>query len=584
MAAELQELESAMMSNLLLLGLEPEQVKARYGVELHERMFRVSNIKAMEIVVHFLLTKLDPEQSKKIVRQRLNELEDASALPRNTSRGSALRSCCGERFIEIMWQLSAHVLRVTSSRELPQLHPTPTTTESDLPALLRTTKEKVAKERERFLAAAATAASEQARWAELAQELTREYHSLCDEQATLERQAEELEKRKLESQTLDNVDESVADATEMWSSLLRYADVTQGAKDLLEIAVTKRRHRYAIDGATLAGTNDKPGELDITQLLRKWLQDIVRQLRATAVMARAATSSGSSTLLHQSEEHKDALQEHLDIHQHHLASLQARAIAAVVVCRHSSCRRSSWLLQTLVTKLEQTLPQLQESISTLQKEATELDQAAVTTQAEGNLADASGDCDALPLVPSAQLQSKLHWPAPCSATTPMKQAAPQPTPSQNNSTVTSELHAAAAALNLAAETLSRSGAAPARSRLTQPSQSARTHTRTLARRNLTVPHSEPHTLRHAARKENMGITTESPSRVTARCLDFSMPSKPHANGLSSHDTPKQHGPRTSQKTSRDSMPESPRWFAMFDKVNCDGFDLLADVQPSDLSF
>jgi hypothetical protein len=48
---------------------------------------------------------------RKIVQGIINEFESQGALPRSNSRVSLLASCCGHRFAELLWQLSAHALR-----------------------------------------------------------------------------------------------------------------------------------------------------------------------------------------------------------------------------------------------------------------------------------------------------------------------------------------------------------------------------------------------------------------------------------------------------------------------------------------
>ena len=52
----------------------------------------------------------------KIVQGIINKLESQGALPRSNSRVSLLATCCGHRFVELLWQLSAHALREVHKR------------------------------------------------------------------------------------------------------------------------------------------------------------------------------------------------------------------------------------------------------------------------------------------------------------------------------------------------------------------------------------------------------------------------------------------------------------------------------------
>jgi hypothetical protein len=53
---------------------------------------------------------------RKIVQGIISELEQQGALPRSNSRVSSLATCCGPRFVELLWQLSVHALREVHRR------------------------------------------------------------------------------------------------------------------------------------------------------------------------------------------------------------------------------------------------------------------------------------------------------------------------------------------------------------------------------------------------------------------------------------------------------------------------------------
>ncbi|KAI4962816.1 hypothetical protein ZWY2020_025278 [Hordeum vulgare] len=95
---------------------------------------------------------------RKIVQGVISELEQQGALPRSNSRVSSLATCCGPRFVELLWQLSVHALREVHRRTFPAdaaSNPLPAalTDVSYLhaAALLPVTKARIALERRKFL-------------------------------------------------------------------------------------------------------------------------------------------------------------------------------------------------------------------------------------------------------------------------------------------------------------------------------------------------------------------------------------------------------------------------------------------------
>ncbi|GJZ21643.1 augmin subunit 6 [Tanacetum coccineum] len=102
------ELESAMYTNCLLLGLDPSIIGSnRVG------LFRHSNPKLGEQLLYFILSSLrgpkafdkvwpifDSVRSsdfRKVVQKIISELESQGALPKSHSRVSSLTNCCGLR-------------------------------------------------------------------------------------------------------------------------------------------------------------------------------------------------------------------------------------------------------------------------------------------------------------------------------------------------------------------------------------------------------------------------------------------------------------------------------------------------------
>lgn len=284
------ELEAAMYSNCLLLGLDSSVLGQSGGPRTG--LFRHSNPRMGEMLLHFLLCALrgpmqsakdfagvwpifDASQSRdfrKIVQGIINELESQGALPRSNSRVSSLATCCGQRFVELLWQLSAHALREFHKRTFPAdvaTKPLPAsltevaTQSSHAPALLAVTKARIALERRRFLEGAASAVHRQALWSSLAHDMTSEFRSLCAEEAYLQQELEKVQDLKISKAKLDDdikersgaADQkilSVSRASRLWDSVLNHTiQHEELASGPIEDLIAHREHRYRISGTTL---------------------------------------------------------------------------------------------------------------------------------------------------------------------------------------------------------------------------------------------------------------------------------------------------------------------------------------------
>ncbi|CAM6074606.1 unnamed protein product [Sphagnum tenellum] len=300
-----EEMEAALYVNCLLLGLDPSILASggggviSNGSRLRAGLFRHPNPRVGEALLHFLLCALrgpylsskdfagvwpifDAAQSRdfrKIVQGLINELEAQGALPRSNSRVSSLATCCGQRFVELLWQLSALALREVHQRVFPAdvaANPLPAPLaeimfeNSHATALLGVTKARIALERRKFLQGAATAVQRQGIWSSLAHDMTAEYRSLCSEEAYLDQELEKLhqeleEDGKFRERSKGNMARARADmapvrvksipvdrASQLWESLLAHTE--QNAKHAsgpIQDLISHQEHRYRIDGAAL---------------------------------------------------------------------------------------------------------------------------------------------------------------------------------------------------------------------------------------------------------------------------------------------------------------------------------------------
>ncbi|KAK3156690.1 hypothetical protein QOZ80_2AG0110550 [Eleusine coracana subsp. coracana] len=299
------ELEGAMYTNCLLLGLDPAVLGSPSAPRVG--LFRHSNPRLGEQLLYFLLSSLrGPAQSakdfdkvwpifdsaqsrefRKIVQGIISELEQQGALPRSNSRVSSLATCCGPRFVELLWQLSVHALREVHRRTFAAdvaSNPLPAalTDVSYLhaAALLPVTKARIALERRKFLKNANIAVQRQTTWSNLAHEMTSEFRSLCAEEAYLQQELEKLQemrnKAKLEGELWDERLSSssgqnshlVSKATRLWESILaRKGQHEVLASGPIEDLISQREHRYRISGSQLLAAMDLSSSVPHSELL-----------------------------------------------------------------------------------------------------------------------------------------------------------------------------------------------------------------------------------------------------------------------------------------------------------------------------
>ncbi|XP_071734961.1 AUGMIN subunit 6 [Rutidosis leptorrhynchoides] len=405
------ELESAMYTNCLLLGLDPSiiGVGANNGTP-RVGLFRHSNPKLGEQLLYFILSSLrgpkdfdkvwpifDSTQSRdfrKVVQSIISELESQGALPRSNSRVSSLATCCGPRFVELLWQLSLHALREVHRRTYTAdvvSNPLPASLTdvafSHAATLLPVTKARIALERRRFLKNAETAVQRQATWSNLAHEMTAEYRGLCAEEAYLQQELEKLHdlrnKVKMEGEPWDELVSSssqnshlVQRATRLWDSLLsRKSQHEVLASGPIEDLIAHREHRYRISGSSLLAamdestqasngdpdkdqSDDRSGRgqqptVDIAEVLRRWTHALQRIHKQSLHLAKANDGEGPDLLRSANEGgtsgHAESLATTLAEHRQHLASIQV-----------------------LVNQLKGVAPAIQNSISELSEEVNSI--------------------------------------------------------------------------------------------------------------------------------------------------------------------------------------------------------------------
>lgn len=416
------ELENAMYTNCLLLGLDPAIIGAGSG-GARVGNFRHSNPRMGEQLLYFLLSSLrgpvqsakdfdkvwpifDSAQSRdfrKIVQGIISDLESQGALPRSNSRVSSLATCCGPRFVELLWQLSVHALREVHKRTFASdvaSNPLPSslTDVSYLHAasLLPVTKARIALERRKFLKNAHAAVQRQTAWSNLANEMTAEFRGLCAEEAYLQQELEKLEdmrnKVKMEGESWDDRisgssahnSHLVSKATRLWESLLaRKSQHEVLASGPIEDLIAHREHRYRISGTSLLAAMDLSSSssaqidsheqkdqneaisraedqsgtaqptVDVAEILRRWTHALQRIHKQSLHLAKANGGEGPELLRCASDSgtsgHAESLAATLAEHRQHLASIQG-----------------------LINQLKEAVPTMQKSIADLAEEVNNI--------------------------------------------------------------------------------------------------------------------------------------------------------------------------------------------------------------------
>ncbi|XP_024393138.1 AUGMIN subunit 6 isoform X3 [Physcomitrium patens] len=363
---------------------------------------------------------------RKVVQGLINELESQGALPRSNSRVSSLATCCGQRFVELLWHLSAHALREVHRRTFPAdvaSNPLPASlTELVCPntrpvSLLAVTKARIALERKRFMKGATQAVERQTSWSNLAHDMTAEYRALCAEEAF---QHQELE--KLQESSYPNVsdDSAVSDtegfvtsisagpvirASQLWKGILSHSErVAELASGPIEDLIARREHRYRIDGAVLRAAVDlgsvnlpvessscstadydsqrprfevgvsteddkstkTPPPVDVGEILRRWTHALQTVHKQTLRLARSNNGAGPELMMestHGEESvHVHSLRTTLGEHKQHFSSLRS-----------------------LKNQLEASMPGMEAAITTLRERVDGPDTMAASRAAQNAL-------------------------------------------------------------------------------------------------------------------------------------------------------------------------------------------------------
>ena len=185
-----QSLEELTFTNLTLLGFDVRENEARHQTPFCPSMFDTSNGKGMEVIMFFLLHRLDPGRARESFRgvwpvndktksrefrnilfDWLKKLEEEEAIPKS-ARKSLLQTATGHRFVELLFYVSNHVLRSIFQRDLssykmPQIPFSLSGLSSPVCiALIRATKLHIIRETRKFVTNGARMAEVRSQWSD----------------------------------------------------------------------------------------------------------------------------------------------------------------------------------------------------------------------------------------------------------------------------------------------------------------------------------------------------------------------------------------------------------------------------------
>ncbi|XP_033123992.1 mucin-17-like [Anneissia japonica] len=434
---------SIFFSNILLLGFEPGAMEAKYSIPFTKDMFAMPNKKAFEVVMYFLLTRLNPALAKerfrvcypvcdkkqeqlfrRAVTNWLTEITKDSGeayLPRIAP--SLLMSPSGDKFYNLLLHLSAHVLTVVAksshglkSRDLlqrPRLVPSSIHLGS---VMAKTVGASAIRHRKRFLQQLQETTAMQDQWTQYAAELTKEHRTLSKSIRGLEQklqdqydkanhlakargspppvrrhQSGECFEGEPEIQAIRRT-KKVHKIRELWKAVDNLHTTQKPERDVLQSVVEGAANRFKLDANDI--------NVHIPELL---LRDCEKELQRRNL---ANTYEGGKlnllTLIHLWN-----LSLHLYLEQLNQVSLPdfgelAPAVVTQVHNQHTHLANTQTLRSTLSNEL---LPQLKESIAML-KEELELqgDSTLRQTDSLSSSRNKSHDLTLLPSTPPVSFQ------------------------------------------------------------------------------------------------------------------------------------------------------------------------------------
>ncbi|KAJ1489912.1 HAUS augmin-like complex subunit 6 N-terminus-domain-containing protein [Baffinella frigidus] len=306
----MEEAAQVAFNNLLLLGLDVEDVEARYGCSLDPSTFTASSCpqKPVEVVLHFLMVRAYPSEMaqafkllwpvvdaaqgrefRKVVAEKLTGMQKAKDLPGTPIiRASIIDAGCGAKFCWTLLHLSRFVLRAAMPNGCPNLSfatpPTLPPGAEGVEALLRLSRLQEAAAQDAFLTDVRASAAAHARWKEFDSKCTARLAEVVRKRADVKAALEE----EMGAAPLDveHVAERVTAAANRldahWAAVAPLTSHTApSSRAVQRVLLDGDAPTTVILPATYAPTALSPGAPELEGLLQRWaacLSQVQRQL------------------------------------------------------------------------------------------------------------------------------------------------------------------------------------------------------------------------------------------------------------------------------------------------------------------
>jgi hypothetical protein len=346
--------ENLFFGNICLLGFDVFEAERKYGCAFQKDMFARSNNKAMEVVLHFLFSRLDQDRANQVFRDiwpildrdqarlfRKASLEWWSEIHRaadlTTIRASHLQQPGGTKFLSLLYELSSHILLEVTIKDcanasvtfrpprLVSVKASSSDAAIDLTHLRTTAEDRASALALQFVEWSARAAEEEASWKLMATNLGRRRKQLSSQKLSLESEIANLAERK-SSAALER-GKSMQDLEAVRQSV---AHLAQGDPQCVRVA-RGQPINVTLSASMLPGGNNDDRSSDSISLhsqLSGWKQLAQCQTRSANDLPSFSGSLSST------------------------ASQQAKAHAQMVVGLHALKRDAQSMLHGTLSQLE----------------------------------------------------------------------------------------------------------------------------------------------------------------------------------------------------------------------------------------
>ncbi|KAK2564631.1 HAUS augmin-like complex subunit 6 [Acropora cervicornis] len=239
------DLREITFTNLLLLDFNPEKMESKYRVVFNRDMFVLPNKKAMEVVIHFLFTRLHPQLA-------YEELRDCWPI-RDKFLEQQFRKVCFNWVSRIQKGIAStlfFIIFLCKAIHIPTF-PTKTIHNHSFTYIMSQALEAhyiVLKKR--FLEFTQQAVQVENHWKEYAMESTKEYRALAKLKRDLERQVTELNDYQGEVEALKRT-QKLGQVRDLWSGITEFYSMQGPQRRIVDSVLLGEANKHKVDAADI---------------------------------------------------------------------------------------------------------------------------------------------------------------------------------------------------------------------------------------------------------------------------------------------------------------------------------------------